>query len=113
MKVLKILFKILVWILTIPFLPVKLGWRWSKGVVAQTSDGTQMPGLGRLIMTFLYSMLLYGIIFKVIGVLVGPIAVPNKDSSSNIDSNSPVPVTEQVGEQKDTTKEVNDVLLDK
>ena len=101
MKVVKAIFKVLLWIILLPLLPIRLGWKWSKGATLKTFDGDEiLPGVGRLIMTFIYAIIMYGLIG-------GPII--------KVGAKSPTPIVEKTVDQtnvEQTDKETGDVLRD-
>lgn len=111
MKVVKAIFKVLLWIILLPLLPIRLGWKWSRGISSKTNDGKEIPGLGRLIMTCIYAMIIYIPILGLIGKIL-----PYVVSQSKTGAESPAPIVEKTVDQanvEQTSKEADDVLRDK
>lgn len=75
------IFKIFLEIILLPFLPIRLGWKWSAGCTAKFSDGGESSFLGRIIGTVLIAGVLYSLIGSGINAVFG-----KKNAPANVET---------------------------
>lgn len=71
--------KIVLEVLLLPFLPIRLGWKWSAGFTVKFGSGGGSSFLGRIVGTVLIAGVLYSLIGSGINAIVG-----KKDAPANV-----------------------------